>query len=292
MTDPLPPLTDGELSAVIDGEASPAIVARAAADPDAQARLGHLRQAALGVGQPVQPLPEQTVDALIGRALQAHEPGSATQAATEAAVAPLVRRRGPAVPGWLVAAAVLVLVAVGLGLVWSGRDQGATQTANGQRTQTESAADSRKSSSAGTADSAAGGVSTTVDPAVPPHGLDTTTTAANASQPATGLVPLGSFASADALREALKTSFPAVDPTKADPTSGSLANLQVDRCRDQLKTILSITSQPTHVGVGTVAGKPVLVYEFATKSVADGTATTLVAGVGQTSCDPVVTFER
>ena len=109
-----------------------------------------------------------------------------------------------------------------------------------------------------------------------------------------GIVDLGTFASGAELREALASSFPATaNTTRTDSTAGALpAPAAVDRCATQLQVTLELDGDPLQVGVATVDGDPVLVYEFATTATDDGSPTTLVAAVGVDACDPIELFER
>ena len=108
MNDPLSPLSDEDLSAVIDGEASPAVIARVEADPRAQARLTALREAIARLqAEPAAPLDQKTVDRLITRALSPAPDGLSSPPSRAG-------RRTP--PSWLVAAVVLACMAIGLGL--------------------------------------------------------------------------------------------------------------------------------------------------------------------------------
>src|SRR4051812_6395945 len=71
MTDHLPPLSDEDLSAALDGEAPPEVVARIAADPGAQARSAALAAVRNAVAEQPDPLRAAAVDELIVGALAA-----------------------------------------------------------------------------------------------------------------------------------------------------------------------------------------------------------------------------
>lgn len=274
--------TDEELSAAIDGEADPELLARIEASPEARARLHAMRAAAELVGDAaVDPLGDDDVDALIAGAL-------------DAPVAPVrpasARGRTP----WLVAASVVLLMAVGLTLIWAGRgsdsDQASSAANTGASEQFDKAADSAPtdrtpaemapSTDAGTG-TASGAPATTVAPAFTAGG---------------GTLFLGSYADGDALREATATSFAAASELSATRTTSAdaapPADAAISRCAEQLKVTLSQKAAPTASAYALVDGKVVLVYEFATTSLADGSDTTLVAAVGADACQQVVIFER
>ena len=267
MNDPLSPLSDEDLSAVIDGEASPAVIARVEADPRAQARLTALREAIARLqAESAAPLDQKTVDRLIMRALSPAPDGLSSPPSRAG-------RRTP--PSWLVAAVVLACMAIGLGLVWSGRPNAGSDTLT---------AATQKSSSDGGIES---------DKATPsaPHDLATTAPAASGYQAASGIIELGSFASGDALRLSLKERFPTESPLP-NASTASLTNLQVDRCEAQVQNILDITTTPTSVGHAIVASDPVLVYEFPASSAVGRKPVPLVAAVVVDTCAQVFTFQR
>lgn len=292
MTDPTQPLTDEDLSAVVDGEATPDVVARVQADPSARARLEAFRAAATSIGQtPVPPLDPTTVDGLIARAIhESEEVAPEPDSAHDAVVAPLPSRRGGrGAPPWLVAAGIAVLVAIGLGLVWSGTRSDPTDTvASG------SSADSAEESAAvdrGEAevtgedgretdgDASAGEQPTLEGPGSTP------------SDGAAGVDDLGPFADADALRSALATAFPPADQLTVSTTPADDASLV--RCDQLSRAVLEITGGPTRQALATVAGDPVFVFEYERASFADETTpTTVVTAVAPASCDQLLTFER
>ena len=269
MNDPLPPLSDEDLSAVIDGEAGPDLLARVEADPRAQARLATLRRAIASLqGDPVIPLDQATVDQLIARALSPAD-------AEVTSLPPRASRRTP--PGWLVAAAVVACMAIGLGLVLSDRSNSGTTTLT--------ASDQKSTGSADLASEAG----------VPsgPHDLATTLPGAG-YEAAIDPIELGTFATDDALREALKNQFPSGSNTTTSPESaaGSLTGAQVTRCQAQVQNVLTLTAEPTNVGHALVAGSPVLVYEFPASSITGSAPAPIVAAVTVDTCAQVFTFQR
>jgi hypothetical protein len=297
MTDhPTPPSSDEELSASLDGELDPArtteLTARLEVDPALRARRAALASAADRVREPVAPLDAATVDELVANALAAP-------------VVPLPARatRGPA--PWLVAAAITLLVAVGLGLVWSGRDGGASdQASTGADASSSAGATVDESTAERTDPDASDGASTE---ALDTSG-DTAEAPAESSEGApTSTIPpmdaaiappvdLGTFATGDDLRAALADAFPVPGPELGSGTSPNAtvapSSEQVERCATQLQVTLELEDGPLQVGYAAVEDAPVLVYEFAADSFADGSPTTLVAAVGTEACEQVVFFER
>lgn len=296
MTDPTPPLSDEDLSAVLDGEATPDVVARVQADPRARARLDAFRRVATSVGRaPVDPLAPSTVDDLVARALaEASGPAAATYPPPtgDPVVTPLAPPRGnrPA-PRWLVAAAIVALVAIGLGLVWSGTNDGDADTLAGSGTPNgadeadggaESASDASESPDEPLESEGPGVGAQPANPAVP------TTTAAGDDD----LVgDLGTFADADELRTALARSFPSASTLTRGTIDRDDASLA--RCDQLNREVFEIDDGPTETAVATVDGDELFVFEYERVSFADETTpTTVVTAVAPDTCDQVLTFER
>ncbi len=301
MTDHPTP-TDDDLSLALDGEADAELLARIEADPVAQAQLEHLRAAATLLRDArVDPLDDEVVDGLIATAID-------TPIAPARPVSG--NRSGRATP-WLVAAAVIVLMAIGLSLVWAGRSSDQDQ-ASATKSAEEKAQDSGASSD-GQADSAfsSGGGTAGAESQVLPGGHGAPTTAAatpDTASPSTPALFLGSYPSGAKLREATATSF--MDAWKASGSSlsfdssdaegsGNARSMQrppsaaaITRCADLLQVTLTMKAPPVQTGYATVDDEPVLVYEFATTSARTNKETTLVAAVGVKACDEVVFFER
>lgn len=306
MTEPRPPLSDDDLSALLDGEAGPDVAARAQADPAALARLDALRGAAAAVrAAPVTPLPSATVDDLVARALAVADEAPAgpddvvatttpvgDDGGAEAIVAPLRPRGGAAgVPRWLVAAAVVLLVAVGLSLVWSGRDDG-TETAT--TNQALERADDADGSGGGSATEGEGSADQGDDAAAQEELVPSSPAPPSAGEsPSRGVevTDLGEFATLDELRSSLATSFPTDLGAVADADAPSGA--AVLRCQQLMVEVFALEGEPTAIGQATVDGQPYLVYEFDAVSAADGTTPTTFLTVNDpTSCDAVRSFER
>ncbi|MCB0957915.1 MAG: hypothetical protein KDB04_00115 [Acidimicrobiales bacterium] len=284
MTTPPTPFSDEELSASIDGELDADRAAAIAADPHARARRDELAAVAALVAAPVAPLPAEAVDQLIAVAL---DPPAAPPA-------PARRIRGP--QPWLVAAAVVVLVAVGLALVWSGRNDGeqASFTTVGASIADGGGSSATEADGAGDVAADVGAESSSTErgdanaPTTTAPPLTTATTLAPGGTAAA--LPLGTFASGDEMRAALAEAFPAtatpVEGVEAPPAAA------FERCASQLQVTLDLDTDPTHTGYASVAGQVALVYEFATPGFDDGQPTTLVAAVGRDACDPIAIFQR
>lgn len=307
------PITDEDLSEHLDRRAAPDVAARIAADPNAQVRLEALRNASRALADtPIRPLDGATVDQLVSRALLASDdqgtpdgdhPATAVTAlpsgpkAADAfggdvasgglALTAHQARRMP--PTWLVAAAVILVVALGIGLVVSGRDTRGNDQAV-KTAATESTAGNQGSASNSTdatsSDAAAAGQASEHGAA---SGAAPSTTQGPAFSAARA-VDLGTFATPRALRTALADRFPDAPATAS--SGGAPATTALQRCGTQVAVTLNLKSDPLRVGYATVEGRQVLVYEFASTSFTDQTPTTLIAAVGNQSCDPVVTFER
>lgn len=276
MTDHHPPLSDEDLSALLDGMADPAVVERVRNDPDARARVEALRAAGdLLRKAPIQPLADSTVDSMIDRALTAR---TATDGAT---VTPLAPRRAMShgAQRWLVAAAVVALVAVGLGLVWNG---------------TRGSSDQDAASTPTDANAAANHTRTPEDDAseMPSHGADGPAEAGANSDEVAELDDLGSFGTASELRMLLRGSFPDDSPTATGseiPTVGA-----VNRCTDFIHTAfddIELAPKPDEVGYAEVEGRNHLVYEFSVTGAAS-IGETLITVADPASCDLLFTFVR
>ncbi|MCB0964924.1 MAG: hypothetical protein KDA98_16730, partial [Acidimicrobiales bacterium] len=241
MNDDPTPLTDEELSAAVDGEADAALLARIEADPTARARRDELRAAADQVAAlPPVELGAADVDRLIATAL-------------DAPTAPAAPARAVARTTWLVAAAVIVLVAIGLGLVLSGRDAG-DDVASSDGIESSQATEAFDAVGGSTEDGAA--TAELAPDAADSEAPASTTTAPGGDEASAALVDLGTFASGAELREALASSFPATaNTTRTDSTAGALpAPAAVDHCATQLQVTLELDGDPLQVGVATVDG--------------------------------------
>jgi hypothetical protein len=235
------------------------------------------------VATPVPPLAATEVDRLVARALEDAPPIVVPRPSA-------TRWRGPA--PWQVAAAVVLLVSIGLALVYTGRDQGdeVASTGAGDAPALETAEEAEPpADEAATAD--ADGGTEAFD--LPAHGAPTTTApgADGASGAARLPVPyLGAFAGPDDLRRALADGFAADAELPAGIAAPSDAS--VDRCDDQVQIVLDTGAAAITRGFALVDDLVVLVYEYDRASFADGSPTTLVVAVGIDACQQVVAFER
>ncbi len=253
--------TDDELvSAVLDGEASADEVARVRSDPALAARLEEFRRAAAALAaQP--PLPAAERRALLDRALDDTADGRDLAPGTPppgpvAPPGPRRPRRLPPAP--LVAAAVIVLVAVGVALILTG--QGGDTNRASTKQSSGAATDTGAASRAAPGDaSAAGGVG--------PHGLpetaSPTTTAGGAAPP----VPyLGTFADGDQLRSALAPLDPAqLQPSSPPPSTAAPApytSAQLQRCAQVPRGYEPQLGPPLAYAQADVAGDRVVVISF------------------------------
>ena len=201
------PLDDEVVSAVLDGEATPAERALVEGSVEGRARLAELRGVAAATATPIAPLPADTVEVLLGRALDAASTPTPASAPAPVALATrraqrdhseLWRRWGTAIAA---AAAIVVVVA---GIVALGKTAG------------RSSSDSASSATAADGGSASA-TSTTIGPG----------TGAESSRAAEGMAPpsLGALADADLVldRYAVLVGLdPSVDHQfDAGPASGS-----------------------------------------------------------------------
>ncbi|HEX2575076.1 MAG TPA: hypothetical protein VHK88_01920 [Aquihabitans sp.] len=306
MTDPTPPPTDDDLSTVLDGTADPALAARVEADAAARARLDALRGAVAAVREPVPPLDAATVDRLVATALDAADDGDgstegpAGAPGEDAVVAPLRPRRAAVAPPWLVAASIVALVAIGLALVWSGRDDGGTDQAGvttsaedgtssgaGQVAEEESAPEGGAGGGGGGSDTS-GERSDDADTTTA-SGAPEATTTPGAGDASFSPAPLGAYPTLEALRTALRDTFPAPEVAAGGTT---LSTAQRSRCASLMRQVFDLPADPTRTGVATVDGEELLVYEFEAPSVRDGRPTTFVTVNDPASCNARLSFER
>ena len=299
------PLSDEDLSAVLDGEATPDVVERVRQDPAARARLEAFRAVSNGIkAEPVELLDATTVDRLVAQALAAgseHPPGDGSPPPggppPERVVAPLrpPGRRRSGASTWLVAAAVVALVAIGLGLVWSGTrgsgddvtasstagsSQSSASTADGAGQGSGSAAPGRRGDSEDTADAGAPSPDATAPPTSTPNGSESF---------AGLLVDLGTFSDPAALRQALRDRFPTEPQVPAAEVPSAAT---VDRCGSLMVQIFELDAGPQATGLAIVDGQQLLVYEFAKRSAIGDRPTTFVTANDIGSCDATLSFER
>lgn len=281
--DPTPPHIDEMLSADLDGESTPEESERIAADARLLDRRETLGAPSSSVATAPNPLAPHVVDQMIEQALE--QGGAGVEAAvTDARVSdstaawdpsappasvrltalppprPAARRRVH--PG-LVAAAVVALVAVGLGLLFTDRPSRPTSSAD-----RSTASGSMKSAESSSKDLAGAGRSAAVQ-------------------------DLGAFADAAALRTALREGFPAQFAQPVRPVT-VFTPAQVARCEGAVEARNSglEASARRRSAAATIAGEPVLVLEYAAASIRTGAPTSRVIAVGIVACDDKVNFER
>ena len=309
MTEPLAPLSDEDLSAALDGMAGPDVEARLRTDPSARERFDALRAASQAIGQtPAPPMPG-TFDALVARAIDIGtapadaDPSPSAPTSPDGVVTPLAprRRTSPGLQRWLVAAVIVALVAIGLGLVYSGTHDGNTQTtatgAQADRNTARSEDDASPSTDEGIDTAAESGGADQADQlpshdaALPPPAVDPDEADDPDAQQPADLDQLGSFDDKSALRTVLRAGF----PTDAALVEGDRpTNASVDRCSNFAQTILgdySLGSEPDEVGYATIAGSQYLVYEFPVTD-PSGDTTKLITAAEPNSCDLLFTFVR
>ncbi len=300
MIDPPTPLSDEELSAVIDGEAEPDVTARFTADPTARQRAADLQEASdLLRRTMVEPLSAGTVDDLVARALgHLDSQADGTDAETDGAdpdgdaadrptvdagspnVVAFTRPEPPARRGntrWLVAAVVAVLAGLGLTLVYNGT----RPTLNEDASVAQSPGSTAGSAPEEDLPDGAGDAT----PATPG---DTS----NAVRPASPYVDLGPFDTQADLRERLKTAFP-TGPLLAEDAAPSAD--AVNRCAQQVYELFAsegIATAPTRSGVAVLDGEQVMVFEFAITE-PDATFEDLVVATTSVDvCEPTMSFVR
>lgn len=298
--DPFPPAYgtargDDELvSAVLDGEATEAEVDRVRSDPALAARLEQFRQAASMLADPPPSLPPEQSRAMLEAALAAgRDSGDKSDAPVPAApMAPLrPSRRVP--PAFLVAAAVIVMVAVGLALVLNGRggQNRANRVSKGISSDTFSPAtgDAKSKADSGARDKAGA-----VPGAVSPHASGTQsvpTSAAGEGQPAPAY--LGTFAGADQLRNALGALDPATlrptEPPTPPDSSVTYTQAQLQRCAQIPRGYEQQLGQPLAFAYAKVNGDSVVVISF---PLADQPGRIREVALGQGCTVPIFGIER
>lgn len=293
MTDPRHPLTDEDLSAVLDGEAPDGVLGRVQADAGARARLEQLSGARQAVaGASVDPLDPAVVDDLVGRAVRAADELPGHGSGTADVVAPLrpSRRTPRGLPPSLVAAVVVVLAGLGLVLVWSGRDRPTARDQAGVSSPVSASADEGRA--AGGAGSSAPGAEK-----APGTAADTAaTTGASSSADVAGLVPLGAFDTPDQLRTRIKDGLaPEARTADRDPASAAAYQASaaaVDRCDAQVRAVFEIEGAADQRGVATIDGDQILVYRYRYSTEEAPQATTLAVAARSDTCDVVLSFVR
>jgi len=255
---------DELLSADLDGETTPAEHDRIAADFELRSRQAELMSASGLAGQSPPPLDTATVDDSITRALDALPTNDVDRPIDRRE--PSRRRSAKLRPvSWLVAAAVVLLAAIGLGLIITA-----------------------KSPSERAAKSTAGAAHRPATTTIP---LGSAPRAASAAP----LAFLGDFASAAALRSELAARTPPARSTTSADRSPKLSAGQGDRCATviEARNPQLLRSNRRAVDAATIAGQPVLVLEYQARTVTPSARqTTRVIAMGAAACDERLDFER
>jgi hypothetical protein len=280
MTDEPHPLDD-LLSADLDGETTPAEHARIESDERLRSRREELRSASKLAGHPPPPLATAEADRIIGRAADAF--GTDVDDAADPSTSPLpsptpLSRPRPRQTRWLVAAAIVLLAAIGIGLI-------ATDRSPDRQSNTASrAAEGRTESKSATPRSETGAPSSTTARS---KSLQTGTPD---SSPTIGF--LGRFASPGALRSALQTRGPTAVPEPAPEARITVG--QADRCATVIEAKdpgLKRSNRRSAVAAF-LGAEPVLVFEYRTRAISGNRTTTRVVATGVAACDERLNFER
>lgn len=251
------------LSADLDGETTPTEHERIENDPELRSRRDRLRGASELASQPPAPLSSATVDASIEGALSEQHPLAPPRQVAARRSRPR-RTAGPA--PWLVAAVVILLAGIGIGLVVTARPSSQRQKATSSAPTTVPGGHG-KSADAELAPSASGG---------------------------SPLPYIGDFATPAALRTRLAARIPAGQQSAATSRAPGLLTGQADRCSTvvEARDPRLVRSNRRAVVAASLAGQPVVVLEYAAKAVDSQRQTTRVMVVGSAACDERVDFQR
>lgn len=291
----LPPgRPDDELvSAVLDGEATSEQRKRVDADPTLSARLQQFRATAEVMAQPPAGLADDQRDTLMTAALGAANPSTLTAPPVALAARRATRaRRWP--PVGLVAAAVLVLVALGAALILTGRGDHRSTSASRptgiggatNESANDQAGEPRRAAEAAPPSLGTGGA-TPLPPAAP---------------------SLGAFSNPDGLRAALKPLDPrtlqpvaaqapvpdastSATTTTASSTGGSSAvsEAQFRRCDGVVRANEAELGPPLAFAPARVEQRTVIVISYALAASADRVRQ---YAVDATSCVPLLAIDR
>lgn len=279
---------DELLSADLDGETSPSERARIEADPALRERRQELSYAADSLRRQPEPLPPAAVDALVARALDAVDTGP-LEGSQSASIpppppaplfpplpVPVPLSRPRRISSLLVAAAIVALVAIGVGVIVTTRSPN-KDTNTAVRKSERSAEAPRAGAPRAGAPTGDGGRPTTA-----PSGADAPTVRF-----------IGRYSTPSELRSASKVQLPPARPAPG-PKRVRISSAQADRCAAVLEARdprLRRSNRRTPVAAA-IGGDPVVVFEYRTRSV-DGTRlTSRVIAVGVAACDERLNFER
>lgn len=297
MTEPHLPLTDEDLSAYLDNEVTPEVRARIEADPQALGQVQDLVAArdAVAASRPA-PLPSHVVDAMVARALDSFDSSGAASSeqpdsaplAPPSSIARARRGRASRSATWMVAAAVVALVAIGSGLIWSGVQS--TESSDVAGSADTAATEAERQAARQDPDSDSDNAEAFFDGAPP-----------TSVEPAE-VTDLGSAETPAELRRSLAEGFPAdsgpVSSPAAEASDGGAAGEepitigQVDSCAQQLGVRHGTGNDVTDVGTATVDGERYLVYDLELAEPHDaGDHLVAVVEIGH-GCAPFITFYR
>lgn len=268
---------DDLLSADLDGETTPSEHDRIESDPELRARREELRRTVDLLSRPPTPLTAASADGLIARALAASDADGLAPPVVPLAPPP---RGAMSRPRWqqtplLVAAAIVVLMAIGVGLI---------VTATSSHHNTDTAAEPRRSTKSQSADNRKAA------------GAAPKTTAANNPRevpPAASAVGfIGRFSSPAALRLALRIKFPPL-LSPSSPGAPHVTRGQADRCAAVVEARdPGLTKPRVRSAAALVGSQPVVVLEYRARALTSNRLTTRVIAVGVAACDERVNFER
>lgn len=265
---------DDLLSADVDGETSPAEHARIESDPELRSRREALKAAATVAALPPTPLAPAVVDRIVEHAMDGSRADGGRAAPVRSASSGSRARARWRQPPVLVAAAVVLLGAIGIGLI---------VTAPSGRHRTDTSASAAKGL---TTDKAAGAEGRGVSP-------PSTRAGGSGSTDQNAVAFLGRFASVGELRAALQTTLPPVASAPA-PEGSQVSSGQADRCATVVEArdpALTRPNRQTTVGAS-LAGRPLVVLQYRARAVKSGRQTTRVVALGAAACDEILDIER
>lgn len=253
-------LSDEDLCSIIDGldgQAHPDLASQLQASHEAQERLRDLEQArqVLASSQ-VSPLDDQTVDILIGKALDAGASSKGSGSVARFAPPSTIGRQRRS-STLLVAAAVVIMAGIGLTLIWGGTRNSASDSATKP---------------------------TPLDLSLPePPKLAVSPVA---------LADLGTFKTIQDLRSSLKDGIPG--RPKGTTVKDAPTDTEIAWCRDQVAKIFlseKLNKDSASTGLAKVGSRQFLVFAF-TYQVKPKDASQLMVAADVTSCTPTLTWQR
>ena len=278
-----PPLDD-DLSADLDGAATPDVRQRLASDPAARARQDALRAAAGLVADPVEPLAPPAVDELVAAALAAGADADEAAPGSGRRTRRSGRRRGHA-RAWTGAGR-----SGDGGRGWSRPPSSCWRSSAGPSCWRGLSTDdpgNGTSTAAQSSNSSAGAESDHAGDGAMLDGPTSTTT------PGVRLGPGPRRRSPRPMSSARRCAprLPSPAPPPPRPTGAAALTTQAARCATVVRTQLDL-EPPRQAATATVAGRPVLIYTLRDTPPNGQTEVDLVAAVDREACTPVITFFR